>query len=164
MMALFLANPPPYRQQLHGAAPSSAGARSSQQEGGADAGSASDADQPPAGGEPSPAVPAPSASTANGSEGQPPRGGTLVVCPPALLQQWQAELSNHAHGALTVEVYDGLRGLTGAMQDQSSGQKRQKPAQREMELYGRLLAGGWVGGRAGRVGGRGVWRLEEGTA
>ncbi|PRW05825.1 E3 ubiquitin- ligase SHPRH [Chlorella sorokiniana] len=143
MMALFLANPPPYRQQLHGAPPSSAGAKSSQQDGdGPDAaGAASDADGEPAGGDPSAAAVACTATTANGSEEQAPRGGTLVVCPPALLQQWQAELSNHAHGALSVEVYDGLRGLAGAMQDQSSGQKRQKPAQREMELYGRLLAG-----------------------
>ena len=150
MMALFLANPPPYHQQLHIAAP-----RSSQQDGLDAAGTASDADEPSLDGQPSAAAAAPSAATVSGNEGQAPRGGTLVVCPPALLQQWQAELSNHAHGALSVEVYDGLRGLAGAMQDQSSGQKRQKPAQREMELYGRLLAGAWLGGW-GRA------RLDEG--
>lgn len=35
-------------------------------------------------------------------------GGTLVVCPPALLQQWKAEISNHAGTSLNVVLYDGL--------------------------------------------------------
>lgn len=39
------------------------------------------------------------------------RGGTLILCPPALLQQWRNELQNHAGAALRVEIYDGLQGL-----------------------------------------------------
>ena len=37
------------------------------------------------------------------------RGGTLVVAPPALLQQWASELQNHAGGSLKVEIYSGIR-------------------------------------------------------
>ena len=36
-------------------------------------------------------------------------GGTLVVAPHALLQQWASEISNHAGGSLRVEVYNGIR-------------------------------------------------------
>lgn len=35
-------------------------------------------------------------------------GGTLVVAPPAILQQWVSEAQRHAPG-LTVEVYEGLK-------------------------------------------------------
>ena len=144
MMALFLANPPPCHQQLNIAAP-----RSSQQDGLDAAGTASDADEPSLDGQPSAAAAAPSAATVSGNEGQAPRGGTLVVCPPALLQQWQAELSNHAHGALSVEVYDGLRGLAGPLLDLSWALLRTTPAQGVL-----VLSGGWVGG--GGVGGWGI--------
>jgi hypothetical protein len=62
------------------------------------------------------------AATANGASGtdggscsggghKVAHGGTLVICPSTLLQQWRAELGNHAHGSLRVEVYDGLAAL-----------------------------------------------------
>lgn len=138
MMALFLANPPPWRALLAdgGAAPSSQleAPPAKNSEAGEPATASADS-----GGESS--SPAAAGPRSSGTNGQPPRGGTLVVCPPALLQQWQAELSNHAHGALVVEIYDGLRGLSGAVQEEGSSKRRAKPAQREMELYARLLAG-----------------------
>lgn len=37
------------------------------------------------------------------------RGGTLVVAPPALLQQWASEIQNHTGGSLKVEIYSGIR-------------------------------------------------------
>lgn len=37
------------------------------------------------------------------------RGGTLVIAPPALLQQWASELQNHAGGSLKLEIYSGIR-------------------------------------------------------
>ena len=37
------------------------------------------------------------------------RGGTLVIAPPALLQQWASEIQNHTGGSLKVEIYSGIR-------------------------------------------------------
>jgi hypothetical protein len=130
MLALFLANPPPYMRPHTGQA---------------EGGSEEQLPLSPGAGE-AEGLASPPAAAPSCTPGQPQRGGTLVVCPPALLQQWQAEISNHTHGALTVEVYDGLRGLTGALEERGGtgsggGAKRQKPAQREAELYNRLLAG-----------------------
>ena len=53
--------------------------------------------------EPSHGSPAAVAAAASGgsSERGPPSGGTLVICPGTLLQQWRAELGNHAHGGCT---------------------------------------------------------------
>lgn len=138
----MLANPPPWRQQLQlagaaagtGVPSSQQDAPGSMQEGAPAQASDSEAAEAAAGSE-APAVPAASGSASGGaSGGGPPRGGTLVVCPPALLQQWQSELGNHAHGALSVEVYDGLRGLAGTLAAEGGAAKRLKPAQREMEL------------------------------
>lgn len=54
--------------------------------------------------------PAPLASSPHADNQRMP-GGTLVVCPPALVQQWRAELAAHAGPGVAVAVYDGLRGL-----------------------------------------------------
>ncbi|GAB4816117.1 hypothetical protein N2152v2_003163 [Parachlorella kessleri] len=79
--------------------------------------------------------------------------GTLVVCPSPLLQQWRAELGNHAHGSLRVEVYDGLLALRPPANDRKKPVGRPTPAkraswaaylaqaQREAELYERMLSG-----------------------
>lgn len=37
--------------------------------------------------------------------------GTLVVCPPALLHQWESELRNHAGQSLNVCIYQGIRSI-----------------------------------------------------
>jgi len=183
MLALFLANPPPYQLCLQPSGALPDGPTSSSQEpppAASDGVGDGEADGPAAaaeaaageeeGEEHTPARRSRAGTSAKGGKSggtssgsangrassAAPRGGTLVVCPPALLQQWQAEAANHAHGALTVEVYDGLRGLGNAFDaplrgggsggggggsGQKQKQKRQKPAQREMELYARLLAG-----------------------
>ena len=38
-----------------------------------------------------------------------PNGGTLVVCPSALLQQWEHEIRTHTDGSVTVWTYLGLK-------------------------------------------------------
>lgn len=118
MMALFLANPPPeglraralQHQPSGQAAEAADGASWGDEDGGATARGGGSHEPPQNGGAANGQrikAPAPAAA---------PCAGTLVVCPPALLQQWQSELSNHAHGALVVEVYDGLRGLVSGRQ------------------------------------------------
>jgi E3 ubiquitin-protein ligase SHPRH len=80
-------------------------------------------------------------------------GGTLVVCPPALLSQWRSEIAAHtAPGALRVEVYEGVHSLLphldddgddagarpgGARRGRPGGAKRLTPAERELEFYER---------------------------
>ncbi|KFM24288.1 E3 ubiquitin-protein ligase SHPRH [Auxenochlorella protothecoides] len=80
--------------------------------------------------------PAPLASSPHADNQRMP-GGTLVVCPPALVQQWRAELAAHAGPGVAVAVYDGLRGLAPL----TPAESRQTVAQREAELYSRLAAG-----------------------
>ena len=46
--------------------------------------------------------------------------GTLVVCPPALLQQWESELRNHAGHALNVCVYQGIRSILDEQEHEAS--------------------------------------------
>jgi E3 ubiquitin-protein ligase SHPRH len=102
-------------------------------------------------GAPAPAGAAPGQAAA-GEASAPPqlRGNTLVVCPPALLQQWAAELKCHAGDALRVELYQGLRSIVEEEEEEAheagrDGRKKRRPrltdAQREFDLYTRRAAG-----------------------
>lgn len=66
-------------------------------------------------------------------------GGTLIVCPPSLLEQWHEEFERHTGGALTVSLYRGMSGLAAVARE--SGGKKKTQAQREMELYERMRSG-----------------------
>eukprot|EP00890_Picochlorum_soloecismus_P000953 jgi/Picsp_1/1859/NSC_05326-R1_snf2 histone linker phd ring len=50
-------------------------------------------------------------------------GGTLVVCPPALLHQWESELRNHAGHTLKVCVYQGIRSILDEKEYDSSSKR-----------------------------------------
>ena len=72
-----------------------------------------------------------SAEAAPGHDEAALRGGTLLLCPPALLQQWRNELQTHAGAALRVKVYDGLQGLVGMEDDRLKPVRPQQRGNRD---------------------------------
>ena len=143
MLSLILVNPPPYNHKyILGVAAAEAAAPAG---GGTASAMAADAAAAAAGG----GRPGSAASSPPPPPPPRPRGGTLVVCPPTLLQQWQAELANHAHGTLAVEIYDGLRGLSGADDNNKPGRDA-GDGDREVEVLEVLDGGSGRGRGSGR--------------
>lgn len=92
------------------------------------------------------AQPGSSNGTLAGADGAGVEGGTLVVCPPALVQQWRSELNNHAGASLNVVVYSGLRetreaeeeAQRHAEEDANGGRKRRRKNADEANVLMRL--------------------------
>jgi hypothetical protein len=102
-------------------------------DGGTDVGPGPDPGTSPVAGATATGSPHPAAGSGamnGGASGQQWDGGTVVICPATLLQQWRAELANHAHGSLRVEVYDGLAALRPPPSD------RKKPVRRGCRMCG----------------------------
>jgi len=66
-------------------------------------------------------------------------GGTLIICPPALLEQWKREFKRHSNDALKVIIYRGMD--KNANMKSTAAEKRESILQREGKLLDMMRNG-----------------------